>query len=85
MAVSGTPGGYADLSGGFSPEFWAYPIEQARGDSNRLRTSVNRSRPLGEERWVVKIPARLGLEFNLWNLGRAKKEGIQVKSPFADL
>lgn len=40
----------------------------------RLRTSVNRGRPWGEEKWVQRIARRLDLLFTLRNPGRPVKQ-----------
>jgi putative transposase len=59
------------------PRNWMALLNDPLGEKevNFLRTSVNRGRPLGEEKWVAKMAARLGLEFTLRNLGRPKKVG----------
>jgi hypothetical protein len=40
----------------------------------RLRTSVNRGRPLGEEDWVQRTSQRLGLTSSLRNAGGPRKK-----------
>ena len=62
-----------------------WPVEQARGWTaavnealadkalERIRTSVNRGRPCGEQPWVQRTAERLGLTFTLRNPGRPRK------------
>ncbi len=47
------------------------PIEDK--ELERLRTSVNRGRPCGEEGWVRSTAERLGLSFTLRGPGRPRK------------
>jgi putative transposase len=51
------------------------PMETARLE--RLRTSVQRGRPLGEEVWIQRMADRLGLAYTLRGPGRPRKSGYQ--------
>ncbi len=57
------------------PRNWMAFLNDPPGEDQmqRIRTSVNRGRPLGEEGWVAKVAARLGLQFTLRDAGRPKK------------
>ena len=59
------------------PRNWTAVVNEAIGekDLERLRTSVNRGRPLGEEDWVQRTARRLRLTFTLRNAGRPRKKG----------
>jgi hypothetical protein len=56
------------------PRNWTTVVNKAIGDKEmeRLRTSVNRGRPLGEEDWVQRTSQRLGLTSSLRNAGRPR-------------
>ncbi len=43
------------------------------GDLQRLRTSVERGRPYGDESWTNQTARRLGLESTLRSRGRPRK------------
>jgi putative transposase len=43
------------------------------GDLQRLRLSVQRSRPYGDESWTKKTARRIGLEYTLRGRGRSRK------------
>jgi putative transposase len=47
------------------------PMEEE--ELERVRTSVRRGLPLGDEQWVDRIARRLGLQFTLRDVGRPKK------------
>lgn len=48
------------------------PMEKSERD--RLVVSLERSRPLGEERWVEKIAKQMGVEHTLRPTGQPKKQ-----------
>ncbi len=58
------------------PGNWTTLIDEDQNSDEieRLRTSVNRGRPFGEESWVMKTAARLGLTPSLRGRGRPKNE-----------
>jgi putative transposase len=57
------------------PRNWRDILNQALPHDQhlQLRTSVNRGRPYGDEKWTTKTAARLKLEFTLRNPGRPRK------------
>jgi len=56
------------------PRNWNRPVNQLETASelDALRTSVQRGRPFGSDRWVERIAKRLGLESSLRPRGRPK-------------
>jgi putative transposase len=46
--------------------------DEEKADLQRLRESVQRGRPFGDEDWIRKTARRLGLEFTLRDRGRPK-------------
>jgi putative transposase len=79
-------GGYhARQRGDGSAPMSAWPVDRPRNwlallnnplDEDQIgevRTSVNRGRPLGDEKWVGATARRLGLMFTLRDVGRPKK------------
>ncbi|MGC8560243.1 MAG: transposase [Phycisphaerae bacterium] len=46
-------------------------------ERERLLTSFKRGCPLGEDHWVARMAARMGLEHTLNPLGRPKKQGTR--------
>jgi putative transposase len=47
---------------------------------DRIRVSVKRGRPLGEERWIKRTAARMGLESTLRDPWRPRKTGTRKTS-----
>jgi putative transposase len=47
---------------------------QAEADAQRVRTSVERNRPMGEDAWMQRMVKKLGLEHTTRPPGRPKKE-----------
>jgi putative transposase len=45
------------------------------GDLHRLRLSVERGRPFGNEPWTRETARRLGLELTLRSSGKRRKDG----------
>jgi putative transposase len=60
------------------PSNWTTTVNEAieEKDLERLRASVNRGRPWGEDSWVDKTARRLGLMFTLRKAGRPRKSEI---------
>lgn len=58
------------------PRHWTTMVNDAVAEEEleRLRTSVNRGRPLGQEEWVRRTAKRLGLSSSLRNPGRPRKK-----------
>ncbi len=56
-------------------ERWLERVNEplSAGDLQRLRLSVERGRPYGDETWTRETAGRLGLEFTLRGRGRPKK------------
>ncbi len=54
------------------PRNWAALVNapQTEAEVEAIRRSVNRGQPFGDEAWVKKCAARLGLEFTLRRRGR---------------
>jgi putative transposase len=50
----------------------------------RLRLSVQRNRPFGDDSWMVDTARRLGLQASLRPLGRPRKAAPEQASLFAD-
>ena len=75
----GGAGRRSAMSGG-----WSGSTSRCRsGDLQRLRQSVERGRPYGEEAWTQETASRLGLESSLRSRGRPRKAGGKlVMSPF---
>jgi len=46
---------------------------QTEKELERLRRSVHRGRPFGDDSWVEKVAAKLGLEFTLHAVGQPRK------------
>jgi putative transposase len=67
------------------PRDWLAKVNRPmrKADLDRLHESVNRGRPFGDDRWVAKTAARLGLGNTLRNPGRppgkARKPGRSKK------
>jgi putative transposase len=59
------------------PGSWAALVEevQPKGRLERLRASLERDRPLGDDAWVKRTAARLGLAHTLNPRGRPRKRG----------
>lgn len=57
------------------PADWADAVNAAlpEGELDRLRMSVNRGTPFGDERWIRRAAARLGIEASLRPRGRPRK------------
>jgi len=57
------------------PRSWESAVNEAMDEKelDRLRTSVNRGRPWGEENWVQRTARQLDLLFTLRNPGRPPK------------
>ena len=57
------------------PADWLQRVNRSLSEDEleRLRTSVNRGRPYGAERWTEAAAARLGLESSLRSPGRPRK------------
>lgn len=57
------------------PAGWVDVLERSLkpDELQRLRTSVNRGRPFGDDAWTRRTAARLGLQFTLRDPGRPKK------------
>jgi putative transposase len=57
------------------PRNWMADVNepQTAAELEALRISVNRGRPFGDETWVKRTAARLGLEFTLRSPGRPRK------------
>ena len=57
------------------PRNWTAAVNEALDAEiiERLRTSVNRGRPWGQEQWIQHTAKRLGLTFTLRNPGRPRK------------
>src|SRR5215470_14514416 len=57
------------------PADWADAVNAPppEGELDRLRTSVNRGTPFGDERWIRRAAARLGIEASLRPRGRPRK------------
>ena len=53
---------------------------QTDGELERLRSSVRRGRPFGEERWQRRTAAKLGLEPSLRPPGRPKTKRAEAKA-----
>ena len=58
-------------------ERWLERVNEplSMGDLQRLRLSVERGRPYGEESWVKETARRLGLESTLRSRGRPRSKG----------
>ena len=50
----------------------ATKCSQAKEEVEQIRYAIQRSRPYGSERWVLKAVAQFGLENTLRNPGRPK-------------
>ena len=48
---------------------------QSKPEVDNIRTSITKSRPLGEEKWTQRVAQDLGLKSTLRNPGRPKKNG----------
>lgn len=80
---------YARLHSGKKLALCRWPLERPRNWSATvnellpgkeladLRTSVNRGRPYGGEKWVQRTATRLGLEFTLRPVGRPPKKTVK--------
>ena len=57
------------------PEGWLERVNEplSAGDIQRLRLSVDRGRPFGQESWTTETARRLGLESTLRCRGRPRK------------
>jgi putative transposase len=75
-------------SGGMKVELEEWPVKRPRGwqslvnrrmeeeESERVRVSIKRGRPFGDEKWVGRVVKRLGLESTLrdpWRPSKKKK------------
>ncbi|MCM8787974.1 MAG: transposase [Candidatus Omnitrophica bacterium] len=58
------------------PKLWDKYVNEPLTDNEleRLRQSVNRQSPYGDNRWQIKITQRFGLESTLRPIGRPKKK-----------
>jgi putative transposase len=58
------------------PARWVQRVNQAQSEAEleALRRCVSRGRPFGEEAWVARAAARLGLEHTLRGRGRPRKK-----------
>src|SRR5579884_2518325 len=58
------------------PREWVKIVKRAAPDaeSQRVRQSLERSRPLGDDRWTAATAARLGLDWTLRPRGRPPKQ-----------
>jgi len=58
------------------PREWVKIVNRAAPDaeSQRVRQSLERSRPLGDDRWTAATAARLGLDWTLRPRGRPPKQ-----------
>ena len=58
------------------PRAWIALVNELLPESAvaELRTSINRGRPYGDEKWVQKTAKRLGLELTLHPVGRPPKD-----------
>lgn len=58
------------------PRNWLAAVNRGLedGELKRLRTCVNRGRPLGDEDWTLRTARKLGLESTLRSVGRPRKE-----------
>jgi REP-associated tyrosine transposase len=56
------------------PRNWTAIVNQALGpkDVQRIRTSIERDRPLGRPDWTASMAARMGIEYTLNPRGRPK-------------
>jgi len=59
------------------PTDWLAIVNSAAppDELTRLRDSVNRGAPFGEEKWAIRTATRLGLESTLRSRGRPRKRG----------
>jgi putative transposase len=57
------------------PGNWVQLVNRTieKADLERLRVSVKRGRPFGEDDWIEKTARRLGLSFTLTSVGRPRK------------
>jgi putative transposase len=81
--------GRAAGRGGMKVELEEWPVERPRGwkslvnekleekEIERVRVSIKRGRPLGDEQWMGRVVKRLGLETTMrdpWRPSKKKKE-----------
>ena len=59
-------------------EAWLRRVNEplSDGDLHRLRISVERGQPFGEEAWTHDTARRLGLELTLRSRGRPRKDAV---------
>lgn len=62
------------------PSDWAEVVNegQTAEELGRIRASVNRGTPFGDERWMKRAAARLGIEASLRARGRPKKKNGSI-------
>ena len=65
------------------PRDWARRVERSLDKKTlaRLQTSLSRGRPFGDDAWVVRTVARLGLEHTIRDPWRPRKSPLPKPSP----
>ena len=63
------------------PRNWCELVNQAlpQDQRQRVKDSLERGRPLGDERWTLKAARRFGLQYTLNPRGRPKKKREQLR------